>query len=128
MWSLLKSLVLKWAVLKALLRALGSLGWLLPVALLLKAIGVPALILLAVLGLPLLLVLFLFGLPVILVFVVGGALLGFTFWLLSMGLLALKLALPIIAVVWVVRWLTRRNGDAPATPPPPPPPPPPPAS
>ena len=35
MWSLLKSLVLKWAVLKALLRALGSLGWLLPVALLL---------------------------------------------------------------------------------------------
>jgi hypothetical protein len=117
MWTLISTVLLRVAALKALLKALGSLGWLLPLGFLLKAIGVPALILLLILGLPLILVLALFGLPIILVVVVGGFLLGVTFWLLSMGLVALKVALPIIAIVWLVRRFLR---SAPATPEPPP--------
>ncbi len=114
MWNLLKSILLKWAFLKALLRVLGSLGWLIPVAFVLKLIGVPLLILLAIIGIPLLIVLAIVGLPVILVVVFGGGLLAFIMWLLTMGLFALKLALPIIAIVWVVRWFLRPK--APPTP------------
>lgn len=117
MWTLIKTVLLRWAALKALLKALGSLGWLLPLAFLLKAIGIPALILLAILGLPLLLVLFVFGLPVILVFLVGGALLGFTFWMLSMGVVVLKLALPVIGIVWLVRAFTKKGTESPEPPP-----------
>ncbi|MGQ0649994.1 MAG: hypothetical protein ACT4P7_20790 [Gemmatimonadaceae bacterium] len=113
MWSLLKSLLLKWAALKALLRILASLGWLLPIALLLKSIGVPLLILLAVLAIPLFIVLAIFGLPLLLIVVIGGGLLMFTMWIASMGLLALKIALPIIAIYWVIRWLTRKREDSP---------------
>ena len=117
MWTLIKSVLLRWVALKALLKALGSLGWLLPLAFLLKAIGVPALILLAILGLPLLIVLAIFGLPLLLIVVVGGALLAFTFWMLSMGLFVLKLALPVIVIVWLIRAFTRRGGEATEPPP-----------
>jgi hypothetical protein len=117
MWTLIKTVLLRWAALKALLKALGSLGWLLPLAFLLKAIGIPALILLAILGLPLLLVLALFGLPLILVVVVGGALLGFTFWLLSLGLVVLKFALPVMVIVWLVRAFTKKSAGSPEPPP-----------
>ncbi len=112
MLTLLKTLLLRWVALKALLKALGSLGWLLPIAFLLKFIGVPALILLAILAVPLLIVLAVVGLPLVAVVVLGGGLLGITFWLLSMGVLALKLALPVIAVIWVLRWMSRRGGPA----------------
>ena len=77
----------------------------------LKAIGLPILILLAVLALPLIIVLMVLGLPLILIAVVGGGLLMLTFWVVSLGLMALKIALPIILVFWVIRWLMRRNGD-----------------
>jgi hypothetical protein len=110
MWSLLKSLLLKWAALRALLRILGSLGWLLPLALVLKAVGLPVLMLLAVLALPIIIVLAVIGLPFLLIFVVGGALLAFIMWVVSLGLMALKIALPIVLVVWVIRWFLR-NGE-----------------
>jgi hypothetical protein len=111
MWALIKSLLLKWSLFKILLKSLGSLAWLIPVAFILKAIGIPALMLLAVLALPLILVLVMLGLPLLLIVIVGGGLLMVTFWIVSIGLVALKIALPIILVFWVVRWLTRRNGD-----------------
>lgn len=111
MWALIKSLLLKWSLFKLLLKSLGSLAWLIPVAFILKAIGIPALILLAVLALPLILVLMVLGLPLLLIVIVGGGLLMVTFWVVSIGLVALKVALPIILVFWIVRWLTRRNGD-----------------
>jgi hypothetical protein len=107
MWLLLKSLLTKWALFKLLLKSLGSLAWLLPLAFILKAIGLPVLVMLAVLALPLLMLLFVIGLPIILVVVVGGGLLTFTMWMLSIGLFALKIALPIILVVWFIRWLRR---------------------
>ena len=50
MWTLLKSLLTKWALFKVLLRTLGSLAWLIPIALILKAIGLPMLITLAILA------------------------------------------------------------------------------
>ena len=50
MWALLKSLLTKWAFFKVLLKALGSLAWLIPIAFVLKAIGLPFLLLLLVLG------------------------------------------------------------------------------
>ncbi|MBK8248792.1 MAG: hypothetical protein IPK85_15525 [Gemmatimonadetes bacterium] len=117
MWTLITTLLTRWVALKALLKALGSLGWLLPLAFVLKAIGIPALILLAILGLPLLIVLFVFGLPLILVVVVGGALLGFTFWMLSLGLVVLKLALPVIVIIWLVRAFTKKGSQTPEPPP-----------
>ena len=115
MWAFLKAILVKWALIKSLLKILGSLGWLLPLAFILKAVGLPILILLAVLAIPLFIVLAVIGLPLILVVVVGGALLTFTMWIVSMGLLALKVALPIILVVWIIRWLMRPRDDG-ATP------------
>jgi len=113
MWTLIKSLLLKWALLRTLLRVLGSLGWLLPLAFVLKAVGIPLLLLLAVLAIPLFVVLAVIGLPFLLVMLVGGALLSLTMWIVSLGLVALKIALPVLLVVWVIRWLTR-NPERPA--------------
>ncbi|MCC6318669.1 MAG: hypothetical protein IT361_13390 [Gemmatimonadaceae bacterium] len=115
MWALIKAILVKLALIKTLLRILASLGWLLPLALLLKAIGIPLLILFALLALPVIIVLAVIGLPLLLVVVVGGGLVTFAIWVASMGLLALKLALPILAVVWLISWLRRRNDDGPAT-------------
>jgi len=119
MWALLKSFLAKWAVFKVLLKALGSLAWLIPVAFILKAIGLPALILLLILGAPILIVLAVFGLPLILVLIVGGFLISALFAILAIGVTALKVALPIIIVVYLVRWLFRskENPSSDTTPP-----------
>ena len=50
MWVLLKSLLAQWAIVKLVLKAFGSLGWLLPLAFVLKALGLPLLLLLAALA------------------------------------------------------------------------------
>lgn len=112
MWSLIKAVLFKWALLKTLLRVLGSLGWLVPLAFILKLVGVPLLILLAVLALPLILVLAVLGLPLLLIAVVGGALLTFTLWIVSFGVIALKIALPIFLVVWLLRWWSNRPPES----------------
>ena len=52
MWTLIKGLLLKWAMLKWLLKSLGSLGILVPIAFILKMVGLPVLMVLAVLALP----------------------------------------------------------------------------
>ena len=72
MWVVRKSVLAKWAILKLVLKAFGSGGWLLPLAFILKALGLPFLIMLAGLALPLLLVLAVIGLPVLLVVLIGG--------------------------------------------------------
>lgn len=111
MWSFVTSLLLRWAALKALLRALGSLGWLLPLGLLLKALGVPGLILLAILAVPLMIVLALVGLPLLAVLAVGGALLFMTFWLISLGVTVLKIAIPIFVIWWLFTVFFRPRRD-----------------
>ncbi|HEX5829927.1 MAG TPA: hypothetical protein VFY16_03025 [Gemmatimonadaceae bacterium] len=128
MWALLKSLFAQWVFFRVLLRSLGSLAFLVPLAFLLKAIGWPLLVVLGVLALPVLLVLLLVGLPILLVLVVGGLLLGLVGSVLALGLAAAKVVVPIVAILWLLRWLLReRPGTPPPAPPAPPTPPPPPA-
>ncbi len=105
MWLLLKSLLAKWAIVKLVLKAFGSLGWLLPIAFVLKALGLPFLLLLAAVALPVILVLALIGLPLLLIVVVGGVLVTFTMWIVGLGVVALKVAIPILLLYWAVRWM-----------------------
>ena len=112
MWVLLKSLLTKWAILKLVLKGLGSLGWLLPLAFILKAFGLPFLVMIAILALPLLLVLAVIGLPLLLVVLLGGILITGTMWIVGIGVAVLKLAIPLILIYWVVRWMLGR-GDGP---------------
>lgn len=111
MWLLLKSLLAKWAILRLVLKAFGSLGWLLPLALLLKAIGLPFLIVLAVLALPLLAILVLLGLPLLLVVLLGGGLVTLTLWIVGIGVAALKIAIPLVLGYWILRWLLASRAD-----------------
>lgn len=109
MWSLITSLLAKWALFKLLLKTLGSLGWLLPVAFILKLVGLPVLIVLAILALPVFLILAIVGLPIMFVVIAGFVLLVGFFFLLSMGMLVLKIAIPVILLYWLFKWLFK-NG------------------
>ncbi|MEO7455419.1 MAG: hypothetical protein ABIY52_04105 [Gemmatimonadaceae bacterium] len=84
-----------------------------PLAGVLKFIGLPILIVLGVIGAPLFLVLGAVGLPMLLVVGIGGALMLFVGVMLAMGIVAIKIALPIILIVWFVRWLRRDRKPTP---------------
>lgn len=116
MWVLLKSLLAKWTMLKLVLKAFGSLGWLLPLAILLKAIGLPFLLVLAALALPLLVVLAVLGLPLLLVAALGALLVTLTVWIVGIGVAALKIVVPLLLAYWMIRWLTTSGSDTPAGP------------
>jgi hypothetical protein len=109
MWSLITSLLAKWALFKLLLKTLGSMAWLIPVAFILKLIGLPVLIVLAILAAPIFIILAIIGFPIMLVIIAGIVLLVGFFFLLSMGLLLLKIAIPVILIYWLFKWLFR-NG------------------
>ena len=109
MWSLITSLLAKVALLKLVLKTLGSLGWLLPIAFVLKLVGLPVLIVLAILAAPIFIILAIIGLPIMFIVIVGVLLLVGFFFMLSMGLLVLKIAIPILIVYWLIRWFFR-NG------------------
>jgi hypothetical protein len=117
MWALIQSLLTKWALFKILLKSLGSLAWLIPIAFGLKFIGLPVLLVLAILALPILIVLALVGLPIMFAVAVGGLLLVGLFALLSFGIAVLKVAIPIIIVYWLLKWAFRngKKGSDPAT-------------
>ena len=101
MWALLKWLVMKIAIVRWIFKILGLFAFL-PIAFLLKAIGIPLLIVLAVLALPVFFLLFLFGLPIFLVLLAGGLAMGVLFAALSFGLLALKFAIFVVLPVWLL--------------------------
>ena len=101
MWSLLKWLAMKLAIVRWIVKILGLLASL-PIAFLLKAVGLPLLIVLAVLALPVLLLLFLFGLPIFLVMLVGGLAMGVLFAALAFGMLALKVAVFVVLPIWLM--------------------------
>ena len=113
MWSLIKWLAMRLAVVRWIFKVLGLLVFL-PIAFLLKALGLPLFIVLAVLALPVLFLLFLFVLPIFLVFLVGGLAMGVLFVALSIGMLALKVAIFVVLPIWlvykVVSWLFRDRG------------------
>ena len=112
MWALIQSLLTKHALLKLLLRTLGSLGWLVPVAFILKFIGLPVLAVLAILALPVFVVLAIVGLPVMFAFVAGILLLVGFFALLSFGIAVLKIAVPILIVYWLLKWWFKNGKKA----------------
>jgi hypothetical protein len=85
---------------------------LIPLAILLAAVGLPIVAVLAVLCAPVLLVLFLVGLPLLIVFAVVAGLLGATFGVLmaflSVGIVALKIAIVVLVPVLLLTWIARR--------------------
>jgi hypothetical protein len=136
MWSALRWIVLRVAAIRWLFK-LGWLGTLIPIALLLKTIGLPLLGILSVLAIPLLILLFLFGLPIILVLAFGGLIMGIIGAVLTIGVAAIKIGLFVVLPIWLMlvvgrklfAWLFKRGGgddttgagSEPSEPPPPPP-------
>lgn len=111
MLSSILTLVARLAAIRWAFKTLVGLGVLVPVAFILKVVGLPVLAVLSVLALPVLFVLFLFGLPIFLVLIVGGVLMAGLFFMLSLGMVALKIFLFVILPIWliwkVVGWLFR---------------------
>ena len=101
MWAIISRLVLRLAALRWLVK-LGGLGLLLPIAFLLKVVGVPLLAILSVVAMPVLMLLFLFGLPIFLVLIVGGMVMGLLGAVLTLGVMALKIGLLVVLPIWVV--------------------------
>lgn len=115
---LLKALALRLVAGRTVGGVVGLLMLLLvPIAGVLEFIGIPLLIVLALLGAPLFLLLGAIGLPVLFVVGIGGALLLMLGVVLTLGVIAIKIALPIILVVWFIRWLRRPRLSAPVVPP-----------
>jgi hypothetical protein len=105
MWTVLKAVALRLAVGRTLGGMLATLFLLLvPLAGVLKVIGLPILIVLGVVGAPVFLLLAAIGLPLLVVVGFGGVLLLLVGGLLVLGILAIKIALPIILIVWLVKW------------------------
>src|SRR4051812_40901001 len=123
MWSAIRWLVLRIAAIRWLFK-LGWLGALLPIALLLKTIGLPLLAILGVVGLPILALLFLFGLPIFLVLLFGGMLMGLLGFALMIGVAALKFAIFVVLPIWLIaklvaaiyHWMRRRGDNGGGTP------------
>ena len=122
MWVMLKYLIARIALLRWILGSTGSLGILIPLVLLLKAIGLPALMVIAVLALPVLLVLLLIGLPIFMVLILGAVLLGIAWLVFTVGLVVIKpllfVALPMMVFGYFLWWLfsgrKRGTGEKPA--------------
>jgi hypothetical protein len=114
----LKALALKFIAGRTVGGVFGLLSMLLvPLAAVLNFIGIPMLIVLALVGAPIFLLLGALGLPVVFVVGIGGALLVLVGLILALGVIAIKIALPIILIVWFVRWLRRPQSSAPIVPP-----------
>lgn len=120
MWLLLKGLVLRFLVGRTVGGMLATLLLVLvPLGGLLKVVGLPILAILGVIGAPLLLLLGLIGLPILFVLAFGAMLLVFVGVVLTVGLFAIKILLPIVLIIWFVRWIFGRNKGPVAGPPPP---------
>ncbi len=121
MLGLIRWIVMRLAVVRMLYKLLGGLAVFLPLAFLLKVFGLPVLAVLGTLALPLLLVLLVIGLPIFMVLAVGGGILALIFFVLTIGLIALKIAVMVVLPIWIVwqigKWIFKR-GDK-GTPPPP---------
>ena len=100
------------ALLRALFFGALSLVLLIPIAIVLATIGLPIALVLCVLALPVLLVLFLVGLPFLIIFatVIGliGAVFGVLMAFLSVGMVALKIAILVLVPLLILGWIARR--------------------
>lgn len=117
MFATIASLAVRLAAIRWAIKSLVGLGLLVPVAFVLKLVGLPILIVLGVLAAPVLFVLFLLGLPIFLVLIVAGLLMAGLFFALTVGLFALKVfvfvVLPILLVWTLVTFLWRMFRPAP---------------
>ncbi len=104
MIATITALVVRLAAIRWAIKTLLGVGVLVPVAMLLKVVGLPILAVLGVMAMPVLFVLFLFGLPIFLVLLVGGVLLAGLFFLLTIGMFAFKIFLFVILPIWLV-WI-----------------------
>ena len=114
MTMLLKALALKLIAGRTVGGVFGLLTLLLvPLAAVLKFIGLPLLFVLGLIGAPVFLLLGAIGLPMMLVLGIGGALIVALGLFLTLGILAIKIVLPIVLIVWFVRWLRRPRPSMP---------------
>ena len=108
MWLMLKALALSLVAGRTVGGAFALLAIVLvPIAGILKFIGLPLLLVLGVLGAPVFLVLGAIGLPMLFVVAIGGAILLKIGVFLAIGVVAIKIVLPIVLIIWFVRWLRR---------------------
>src|SRR3954470_6004842 len=84
-----------------------------PLAAVLKFIGLPILFILGIVGAPIFLLLGAVGLPGMLVVGIGGSIMLVVGLFLAVGLMLLKFVLPVVLVVWFVRWIMKRMKSEP---------------
>jgi hypothetical protein len=101
MFATIGSLALRLAAIRWAIKSFVGLGLLVPLAFVLKFVGLPVLIVLGVLAAPVMFVLFLLGLPVFLVLVVAALLMAGLFFALTIGLVALKIFVFIVLPIWL---------------------------
>ena len=130
MWAAMRWLVLRLTAVRWLFK-LSGLALLLPLAFLLKTIGLPLLAVLSIVGLPILFLLLVFGLPIFIVLLAGGLLTGLFGMVLTIGIAAVKIGLFVVLPIWLMwmvgarlyHWLAGRGGghhdEGGPTPPPP---------
>jgi hypothetical protein len=120
MWLLLKGLALRLVIGRTVGGMLATLLLVLaPVAGVLKFVGLPLLAVLGLLGAPVFVLLGVIGLPILFVLAFGGVLLLLLGVLLTIGMVAIKILLPIVAIVCFARWISGRANGSVAGPPPP---------
>ncbi|MCY7380575.1 MAG: hypothetical protein LH467_14705 [Gemmatimonadaceae bacterium] len=118
MWLLLKGLAVRFAVGRSVGGLMGVLLLvLLPAAGALKLVGLPLLLVLGTLGAPVFALLGMIGLPVLFVLGLGAILMLMVGLLVTAGIVAIKIVLPIVLLVWFVRWITGRTHGATDDPP-----------
>lgn len=102
MIAAIAALVVRLAAIRWAFKTLLGLGVLIPVAGILKFVGLPVLAVLGIVAMPVLFVLFLFGLPIFMVLIVGALLLGGLFFVLTLGMVALKIFLFVVLPIWLI--------------------------
>jgi hypothetical protein len=105
------------AVLRVLFFGALALMAMIPIGIVLVAVGLPIAVACGLLALPMLLVLFLIGLPILIIgttiVALMGATVGVVMAFLSFGIVALKLAFIILVPLLILGWLARRFGEGP---------------
>jgi hypothetical protein len=102
MIATITALVVRLAAIRWAIKTLVGVGVLVPVAFILKVVGLPVLAVLGVLAAPVLFILFLLGLPIFLVLIVGAMLLAGVFFLLTLGMVAFKFFLFVVLPIWLI--------------------------
>ena len=104
MLSSILGLVARLAAIRWAIKSLIGFGVLVPIAFILKVVGLPILAVLGVLSFPVLLVLFVLGLPIFMVLIVAALVMGALFFVMSIGLVAIKFLIFVVLPIWLL-WI-----------------------